>query len=181
MAMEAGIVRKAMIYLGIVDENSPELDVIDDQPEPVCVDDRHDGVRVVRRPKGPSAVAAAAEAAAAAAGPAIASAPAVGRRADVALPPRPRPSARVHVVTPVSFADAQEIADCCREDQPVIVNLQGADGELTRRLIDFCSGVAYGLDGSMEKIAHQVLLLTPADIEVSADERDRWVARPVRA
>jgi cell division inhibitor SepF len=176
--MEAGIVRKAMIYLGIVDENSPELDVIDDQPEPVCVDDRHDGVRVVRRPKGPSPVAAAAAAAAAAVAPVQQERP--GSAAE-ASPARPRPAARVHVVTPVSFADAQEIADCCRQDQPVIVNLQGADGELTRRLIDFCSGVAYGLDGSMEKIAHQVLLLTPADIEVSADERDRWVPRPVRA
>jgi cell division inhibitor SepF len=155
--MESGIVRKAMVYLGVADENSTDLDVCDDPTEPVCVDGPPTAARPVTTPQPPPSRA-----------------PASPR------PPNPCPAPRVHVVVPISFGDAQEIADRFREHQPVVVNLQSVDSELTRRLIDFCSGAAYALDGSMEKIAKQVLLLTPADVEVSADERRRWQARPVR-
>jgi cell division inhibitor SepF len=55
----------------------------------------------------------------------------------------------------------------------VIVNLQGADRELGRRMIDFCSGVTYALAGSMEKAADQVFLLTPSNVEVSVEEKRR--------
>ena len=77
-------------------------------------------------------------------------------------------------VAPHSFGDAQEMADRFLADQPVIINLQGVDAELSRRIIDFASGVCYGLGGSMEKVATQVYLMTPHDVEVSDDDRKRF-------
>lgn len=82
-------------------------------------------------------------------------------------------AARPHVVTPKSFNDAQEVGDWFRKRQPVIVNLQDLDRDLARRLLDFSSGVAYGLGGSVERVASHVYLLSPVDVEISADERRR--------
>jgi cell division inhibitor SepF len=81
--------------------------------------------------------------------------------------------ARVHVVAPVQFGDARQIADRLMSSQPVIVNLQLADRELMRRMIDFCSGVAYALSGKMERVADKVFLVTPSNVQVSAEERQR--------
>src|SRR5207249_5836310 len=86
-------------------------------------------------------------------------------------------SARVHVVAPVSFNDAQEIGDKLKVSQPVIVNLQNVDRDLARRIIDFSSGLAYGLGGQMDKVADQVFLLTPSNVEVSAEEKRRLQER----
>jgi cell division inhibitor SepF len=90
---------------------------------------------------------------------------------------RPVPSsssaARPHVVTPKTFNDAQEVGDWFRKRQPVIVNLQDLDRDLARRLLDFSSGVAYGLGGSVERVASHVYLLSPLDVEISSDDRRR--------
>ena len=64
-------------------------------------------------------------------------------------------------VRPRRFDQAQEVADKFKDGQPVIMNLEGADREVARRLIDFASGLCYGLDGSMEKVANGVYLLKP--------------------
>ena len=82
-------------------------------------------------------------------------------------------SVRVHLVVPRSFNDAQSIADKFKESVPVIVNLQGTDPELSKRLIDFSSGLTYALNGSMQRVADKVFLLTPRNVEVSAQERAR--------
>ena len=81
--------------------------------------------------------------------------------------------AKPHVVTPVSFNDAQEIGEKYRTNQPVIMNIQDLDRDLSRRLIDFASGLCFGLGGKMEKIADHIYMLTPTDVEVSAEERKR--------
>jgi len=86
-------------------------------------------------------------------------------------------NAKVHVIAPMRFPDAQEIGDRLKASQPVIVNLQAADRELSRRMIDFCSGAAYVLGGSMDKVADQVFLLTPSNVEVSAEEKRRLQER----
>ena len=83
------------------------------------------------------------------------------------------PNAKPHVLVPTSFNDAQEIADKFKSNTPVIVNLQNVDRDLSRRLIDFASGLCYGLGGTMEKVANQVYLLTPSNVEISAEERRR--------
>lgn len=87
-----------------------------------------------------------------------------------------RPTAKPHVVAPRSFLDAPQVADRFKAKQPVIVNLQGVERDLSRRLVDFASGLCYGLGGQMEKVATDVFLLTPADVEVSAEERQRLSA-----
>lgn len=87
---------------------------------------------------------------------------------------RPLPStAKPHVVSPTGFNDVQQVADRFKRDQPVIINLQGVDRDLSRRLIDFASGLCYGLEGDMERVADQVFLLTPRGAEVSDDDRRR--------
>ena len=86
-------------------------------------------------------------------------------------------SARVHLVLPRSFNDAQQIADRFKEGVPVILNLQGCDQDLAKRLIDFGSGLTYALDGGMQRVADKVFLLTPRNVEVSAEERARLLER----
>jgi cell division inhibitor SepF len=85
--------------------------------------------------------------------------------------------ARVHIVAPGRFADAQEIANRLMNNQPVIVNMQSADRDLQRRMIDFCSGVTYALSGGMERVADEVFLLTPSNVKVSDEERQRLADR----
>jgi len=84
---------------------------------------------------------------------------------------------RVHLVTPRSFNDAQEIADRFKQGVPVILNLQTTEGELAKRLIDFASGLTYALDGGMQKVADKTFMLTPRNVEVSAEEQARLVEK----
>ncbi len=86
-------------------------------------------------------------------------------------------SQKVHLVLPRSFNDAQQIADRFKDSVPVILNLQNADNELSKRLIDFASGLTYALDGSMQRVADKVFLLTPRNVELSAEERARALDR----
>jgi len=85
--------------------------------------------------------------------------------------------AKVHLVAPRAFNDAKQIADRFKAQMPVIINLQSADTELSKRLIDFASGLTYALDGSMQRVADKVFLLTPRDVELSAEERARAIER----
>jgi len=89
----------------------------------------------------------------------------------------PPPQVKVHIVEPRSFNDCQQIADRFKSNVPVIINLQLSDSDLSKRLIDFASGLTYGLDGGMQKIAERVFLLTPSNVEVSAEERRRLQER----
>jgi cell division inhibitor SepF len=90
----------------------------------------------------------------------------------------PNPSSvRVHLVLPRSFNDAQQIADRFKQGIPVILNLQNADAELSKRLIDFTSGLTYALNGGMQRVADKVFLLTPRNVEVSAEQRAQLLER----
>ena len=94
-----------------------------------------------------------------------------------AVPDQQVPPARVSVINPASFNDAQALADRFKRQQPVILNLQQADAELSRRMVDFCSGLTYALDGNIQTVANRVFLLTPRNVEVSAEERKRLAER----
>jgi len=106
-------------------------------------------------------------------------------RGDAAPPPPKSKSvvravsaqAKPSVIWPKSFNHAREVGDKFKASQPVILNLQGVDRELSRRLLDFCSGICYALGGHMEKVATKVYLLTPTNVEVSAEERRRLQER----
>ena len=83
----------------------------------------------------------------------------------------------MHLVVPKNFNDAQQIADRFKDTVPVILNLQTTDTDLSKRLIDFASGLTYALDGGMQRIADKVFLLTPRNVEVSAEERARLIEK----
>lgn len=137
-----------------VESRRPEMDEWDD-PEPASVRVLPSSGRA--RPSSPTAVA-----------------PEPVRPRGVVRPvPAAATAARPHVVTPKSFNDAQEVGDWFRKRQPVIVNLQELDRDLARRLLDFSSGVAYGLGGTVERVASHVYLLSPVDVEISPDDRRR--------
>ncbi|HUA74173.1 MAG TPA: cell division protein SepF [Solirubrobacteraceae bacterium] len=84
---------------------------------------------------------------------------------------------RVHLVIPKSFNDAQQIADKFKDSVPVILNLQATETDLSKRLIDFASGLTYALDGGMQRIADKVFMLTPRNVEISAEERARLIEK----
>jgi len=86
-----------------------------------------------------------------------------------------RSNARAHLVTPTSFGMVQEVADKFKAGQAVAVDMGRADRELSRRLIDFLSGMCYGIGGDMEKLGNGLFLLSPVGVEVPADERRRLV------
>lgn len=88
-----------------------------------------------------------------------------------------RSQMEVHLVVPKSFNDAQQIADKFKASVPVILNLQSAETDLAKRLIDFASGLTYALDGGMQRVADKVFLLTPRNVEVSAEERARLLEK----
>lgn len=101
----------------------------------------------------------------------------VTTRSPVIRPLSAGEATRVQVVAPTRFGDAKEIADCLKANRPVIVNLQVAERDLQRRMIDFCSGVTYALSGEMEKVADEVFLLAPTNVKVSEEERQRLQER----
>jgi cell division inhibitor SepF len=103
-----------------------------------------------------------------------------GGRGRTALKPvagRGNGDVRVHLVVPKSFNDAQQIADKFKDSIPVILNLQGTETDLSKRLIDFASGLTYALDGGMQRIADKVFMLTPRNVEISAEERARLIEK----
>lgn len=84
---------------------------------------------------------------------------------------------RVHWVAPKSFNDVQDVADKFKDSIPVILNLQGTDTDLAKRLIDFSSGLTYALEGGMQRIGDKIFLLTPQGHELTAAERAQLVEK----
>lgn len=149
----ASVWRKTLVYLGLVEDD--EYDEYYDDLEP------HDGPPPRRGRHAGAAVG----------GDGYPARGGVGVVAPIA--PSGPITPRFHLVHPSSFNDAQEVGDKFREGFSVIMNLQSADRELGRRLVDFASGLAYGLGGSMQPVAENVFLVTPAGVQVSAEERRR--------
>ncbi len=85
-------------------------------------------------------------------------------------PLQPAATSKPHHVEAKVFDDAVEIGDRFLAAQPVVIDFQGVDAELSRRLMDFASGVCYASGGSMKKVGTQVYLMTPNDVEVSDED-----------
>jgi cell division inhibitor SepF len=79
-----------------------------------------------------------------------------------------RPGTSVAVFAPRSFTEVTEIADALRARQVAIINLQGADRTLLQRVVDFTSGVAYTIDGRIQKLAEAIYLVVPAGVVVNS-------------
>ncbi len=157
--MVTGFLKRGMNYLGLIEDEYDDDDVVRPVPEGhldtlVHSYDLGEAVQAVTPREGKQS-------------------------SHVLVTNRKRPaystslSAHVDAVRPTEFADAKQIADGIMAGQPVIVNLQTANRELKRRIIDFSSGVVCGLGGAMERIASNVFLIMPSDQELSADERRR--------
>lgn len=99
----------------------------------------------------------------------------------VVRPITPVPAAKIARVSPSSFNDAQEVADKFKSGQAVVLNLERLERDVARRLIDFASGLCYGLSGQMERVGRDVYLLTPSNVEVSAEEKRRLQERGAQA
>lgn len=84
---------------------------------------------------------------------------------------RPVPQVKMQIVEPRAFSEAQSIADKFKSGMPVIMNLTMTEPDLARRLIDFASGLTYGLNGGLQKVSEKVFMLTPANVDVSAAQR----------
>ena len=77
------------------------------------------------------------------------------------------PQVKIHTIEPRAFSEAQGIADKFKAGQPVIMNLTATEPELSRRLLDFASGLTYALDGGLQKVSDRVFMLTPHNVDVS--------------
>lgn len=154
----AGVWRKTLRYLGLVEEEELEdMEPDADESAPRPVSTRSSPVRRLDRPE-PASVRATAE----------------SPEAIVRTIPQPRPqSSSIHRAEPKRFNEARELGEKYKAGVPVIMNLQATEDGIARRLVDFASGLVFGLDGKIELVANRVYLLTPANIEVSAEERER--------
>lgn len=85
--------------------------------------------------------------------------------------PAGAPQVKIHTIEPRSYAEAQSIADKFKASEPVIMNLIGTDADLSKRLLDFASGLTYGLDGGLQKVSEKVFMLTPHNVDLSAGDR----------
>ncbi len=149
----AGVWKKTMQYLGLVEDD--DLEDLDDDMETHA---RSEAAPVRRVSRGEMT-------------------PMDRPEAIVRTMPSSRPPtmASIHRAEPKRFNEARDIGERFRQGVPVIMNLQGADDSMARRLVDFASGLVFGLDGKIEMVATRVYLLTPANMEVSAEERERLV------
>jgi cell division inhibitor SepF len=186
----ASMWRKTMLYLGLGPDDEYEQDEVVDNGSPAQPAVTREPATTTRapavrsRPTAPPRQSASSAPAAEPESSAVRTLPPQSPPEGVI--PKPRavvrpipatPSAKPHIVSPTSFNHAQEVADKFKANQPVILNLQSVERDLARRLIDFSSGLCYGLGGHMEKVGHQVYLLTPTDVEVSPEDRRRLQER----
>jgi cell division inhibitor SepF len=149
----AGVWKKTLQYLGLVEDE--DLDELDDGVDPPSGRSEPSSVR--RLSRGDSSAMDRPE-------------------AIVRTMPSSRPgTASIHRAEPRRFNEAREIGERFRQGIPVIMNLQSTEDATARRLVDFASGLVFGLDGKIEMVASRVYLLTPANMEVSAEERERLV------
>jgi cell division inhibitor SepF len=145
----AGVWKKTLNYLGLVEEDEAFVDELPDA-EPATV-----------RRMRPQSV-----------GDQPADAEGVVRTISTPRPTATAPTA-IHKSEPKRFNEARDVADRFKGGAAVIMNLQGTEDATARRLVDFASGLVYGLDGKIELIANRVYLLSPADVEVSAEDREK--------
>lgn len=181
--------RKAMTYLGLGPEE--EYDEYASGPE-----ERNPALEPPQRPQPPTRTTGTVRPRPPAGGPILSQPP--DTTGDVRpLPPPPRAAqgpvdetSKVRVrpvprrqrqepilVVPTTFNQAQEVGDAFKNGRPVAMDIADVDRDLARRLIDFSSGLCYGLGGNMKKVSASIYLVVPDSAEVSADEVARLARR----
>ena len=162
---------KAMVYLGLVDEDQIEAEAGDPgQPGPSQQMGQR-GVEVGQRRVDPMSQGRRVEP------------PPTSRAANVPQGRRIPSAPPVSGVQPVEiqsdilvveeFTDARMLADRIRDRTPVVMDMRSADHDLIRRVIDFSSGLIYALDGSMRRVGDGLIAVLPPRVTLSRDEKRR--------
>jgi cell division inhibitor SepF len=153
--------KKTLLYLGLVeeDEMDGQLDLVDETPQRSAPST----IRKISREEMSSVHQPQASAR---------QQPAYQQPA-VQAPAAPRALGQIHKVSPAAYDDAKEIGDKLKSSVPVIMNLQGVEDDTFKRLTAFASGLAYGLGGDVQRLGPRMYLITPANVEVSAEDRQR--------
>ncbi|GAB6173529.1 cell division protein SepF [Paradesulfitobacterium aromaticivorans] len=102
-----------------------------------------------------------------------------GRRSAQVLSIHSQKQMKVVVMEPHSFEDAQNIADQLKNRRPVIVNLENAERNLAKRVVDFISGTTYALNGNMQKVGNGIFLFVPSNVDISGETRDELKDRGI--
>ncbi|MGI4896558.1 MAG: cell division protein SepF [Janthinobacterium lividum] len=166
----AGALRNAMVYLGLAEDDRYAEDAEVETPRP-----RSEPVREVRHEVRQT----------------VESSPAPERRAETSAqvtPIRrqvthvaPQVSApelhRITTIHPRTYNEAKTIGESFREGVPVIMNLTDMTDGDAKRLVDFSAGLVFGLHGAIERVTNKVFLLSPASVEVAAQEEERPTER----
>ncbi|APY88768.1 cell division protein SepF [Streptomyces alfalfae] len=197
----AGAMRKMAVYLGLVEDDGydgPGFDPDDEfepEPEPERERRRHDpprqphqpqrdeSVRVVQ-PPAPREPAAHSTSLAAESGRPARIAPVASitperqsleKNAPVIMPKvvSEREPYRITTLHPRTYNEARTIGEHFREGTPVIMNLTEMDDTDAKRLVDFAAGLVFGLHGSIERVTQKVFLLSPANVDVTAEDKAR--------
>ncbi|MEU3073692.1 cell division protein SepF [Streptomyces laurentii] len=196
----AGAMRKMAVYLGLVEDDGYDgrgFDPDDDfepelEPEPER-DRRHhqpprqvereEPVRVVTPPAPREPVSRSVPVAAESGRPAriapVASItperPSLEKNAPVIMPKvvSEREPYRITTLHPRTYNEARTIGEHFREGTPVIMNLTEMDDTDAKRLVDFAAGLVFGLHGSIERVTQKVFLLSPANVDVTAEDKAR--------
>lgn len=148
--------KKTLLYLGLVEEDEMEgqLDLVDETPQRAAPSTirkiSREEMSTVHQPQAQAYQQAAQQA-----------------------PSAPRALGQIHKVSPAAYDDAKEIGDKLKSSVPVIMNLQGVEDDTFKRLTAFASGLAYGLGGDVQRLGPRMYLITPANVEVSAEDRQR--------
>ena len=149
----AGAMRKMAVYLGLVenDDQYDEYDVVD-RPEEYerSYDDRTRSLRAVRDDE-----------------PVRHDAPAAAAR------PGSASSSRITTLHPRTYNDARAIGEAFRDGTPVIMNLSEMDDGDAKRIVDFAAGLVFGMRGTIERVTQKVFLLSPVNVVVTAEVRER--------
>jgi cell division inhibitor SepF len=153
----ASVWRKTMRYLGLVEEDDyqgGDPEAMESGMGPGLREERN---RRMERAQGPVSMTAVEE-----------------PEAIIRTIPQSRATAgTIHRAEPKRFNEARDVGERFKDGIPVIMNLQETEDSIARRLVDFASGLVFARDGKIELVANRVYLLTPRDVEVSAEERER--------
>lgn len=177
----ASAMRKMAVYLGLVEDDRYDDrygdeydegydDFGDDHAGPPGRRDRADD-RPVDTRSGPLEPATVAHAAAADGGPVVSD------RVPVSHQPITTDLARITTLHPRTYNEARTIGEHFREGIPVIMNLTEMSDSDAKRLVDFAAGLIFGLHGSIERVTNKVFLLSPVNVEVTAEDKARIAER----
>jgi len=153
----ASAMRKMAVYLGLVEDDSPFPDKYDAYDEYEEYDEQGDLVESapVRTDYGYQG----------------------GDHRVVEEAPHQVELARITTLHPRTYNEARTIGEHFREGTPVIMNLTEMVDSDARRLVDFAAGLIFGLRGSIDKVTNKVFLLSPANVEVTAEDKARIAER----